>query len=278
MNVMQELCALRRADAEKRARTCPLADLERQIASLPPAKDFAAAFEAGRGPRVIAELKKASPSKGLIRADFRPADLAAELVAAGAAALSILCEPHKFLGNEDYIRIVRGETPVPVLYKDFVTTPYQVAAARAAGADAVLLIVAALSQESLASLLACARGYGLQALVETHTAEEMSVAVSAGARIIGVNCRDLKTFHTDPAITAGLIRQLPQETVKIAESGIRTREDIDSLAAAGANGFLIGETIMRAEHPGGALCALVAGGHASGFSEAPVEALPTNLA
>ena len=255
MNVLDELSSLRRADAEARASALPIAELERQIAALPPAKDFAEAFQTGRGPRVIAELKKASPSKGLIREDFRPSELAAELVGAGAAALSVLCEPHKFLGNEDYIRQIRAATPIPILYKDFVTTPYQIAAARAAGADAVLLIVAAMNSFalSLEELLACARGYGLQALVETHTEDEARIAIESGARIIGVNCRDLKTFHTDPAITADLIRRLPQGIVKIAESGIRTADDITSLIAAGANGFLIGETLMRAAHPGTAL-------------------------
>ena len=253
MNVLDELSSLRRADAEARARALPLAELERQIAALPPAKDFASAFQAGRGPRVIAELKKASPSKGLIREDFRPSELAAELVGAGAAALSVLCEPHKFLGNEDYIRQIRATTPIPILYKDFVTTPYQIAAARAAGADAVLLIVAALEPDALAALLACAHGYGLQALVETHTEEEARIAIESGARIIGVNCRDLKTFHTDPAITADLIQRLPQGLVKIAESGIRTADDIAALIASGANGFLIGETLMRAAHPGNVL-------------------------
>ena len=253
MNVLDELSSLRRTDAEARASALPLAELERQIAALLPAKDFAAAFQAGRGPRVIAELKKASPSKGLIREDFRPSELAAELVGAGAAALSVLCEPHKFLGNEDYIRQIRAATPIPILYKDFVTTPYQIAAARAAGADAVLLIVAALEPAALAALLTCAHGYGLQALVETHTEEEARIAIESGARIIGVNCRDLKTFHTDPAITADLVRQLPQGLVKIAESGIRTADDIAALIASGANGFLIGETLMRAAHPGNVL-------------------------
>ena len=257
MNVMQELCALRRADAEERAQALPLAELERQIANMPPTKGFGAAFRPERKPHIIAELKKASPSKGLIRPDFIPGKLAAELVKAGAAALSVLCEPHKFLGSEDYIRQIRASTPIPILYKDFVTTRYQVAAARAAGADAVLLIVAAMSKDTLAALLAHAREYGIQALVETHTEEEAHIALSVGARIIGVNCRDLKTFHTDPAITADLICRLPPTAVKIAESGIRTHDDIASLLASGANGFLVGETLMRAEHPGIALRTLL---------------------
>jgi len=253
MNVLQELCSLRCADAEARSATLPLAELEHRIASMPAAKDFAAAFLPGHGPRVISELKKASPSKGLIREDFRPPELAAELVEAGAAALSVLCEPHRFLGDENYIRQIRTATPIPILYKDFVTTPYQVAAARASGADAVLLIVAALEPDMLTALLDCAHSHGLQALVETHTDEEARIAVDCGARIVGVNCRDLKTFHTDPAITANLIQRFPRNVVKIAESGIRTADDIALLLAAGANGFLIGETLMRAASPGAAL-------------------------
>ena len=233
MNILEELSAQRRADVERAAKV----------------RDFAAAFRAD-GVRIIAELKKASPSKGLIRERFDPAALARELDAAGAAALSVLAEPHRFLGGEENVRIARANTELPILFKDFVTTEYQVLRARACGADAVLLIAAALDDVRLRALLACVRGYGMEALVETHTREEIARAAAAGARVVGVNCRDLKTFRTDPAITAELIGEIPDGIVKIAESGLRTADDVRLLRVAGANGFLIGETLMREEHPG----------------------------
>ena len=236
MNILEELSALRRADVERAA--C--------------VRDFAAAFR-GDGVHVIAELKKASPSKGMIREHFDAASLACELDAAGAAALSVLAEPHRFLGSEENVRLARANSNLPILFKDFVSTEYQVLRARACGADAVLLIVAALDDARLAALLACVRGYGMEALVETHTREEIARAVQAGAKVIGVNCRDLKTFRTDPAITAALVREIPPDVVRIAESGIRTADDIRLLRAAGADGFLIGETLMREAHPGNKL-------------------------
>ena len=258
-DILEELSELRRNDAALRELREPFAELRERAAALPPPPDFAAAF-AGTGPRVIAELKKASPSEGLIRADFDPPALARELAAAGAAALSVLCEPHRFLGGEAYLResvaaladdaAKNGTQPIPVLYKDFVTTPYQVAAARAAGASAVLLIAAVLDDATLRELLAFAHSLGFAALVETHDADEIRRAVAAGARVVGVNCRDLRTFKTDPAIVERLIGTIPDDRVRIAESGIRTADDVRRLAAAGADGFLVGTALMRAPRPG----------------------------
>ena len=233
MNILEELCAQRRADVARTERV----------------RDFAAAFR-GDGVHVIAELKKASPSKGLIRERFDATALARELDASGAAALSVLAEPHRFLGGEENVRLARAASDLPILFKDFVTTEHQVLRARACGADAVLLIAAALDDARLASLLACVRGFGMEALVETHTRDEIARAIGIGANVIGVNCRDLKTFRTDPALTAALIGEIPHGIVRIAESGLQTVDDIHRLRAAGANGFLIGETLMRAEHPG----------------------------
>ena len=265
-DILEELSELRRKDAAQRERAEPFAELAARAKAMPPPPDFAAAF-AGTGPRVIAELKKASPSEGLIRADFDPPALARELAAAGAAALSVLCEPHRFLGNEAYLREAvaalaedaasGGRPPAPVLYKDFVTTPYQVAAARAAGASAVLLIAAVLDDATLRELLTLAHTLGFAALVETHDADEIRRAVAAGARIVGVNCRDLRTFKTDPAIVERLIGQVPSDRVRIAESGIKTADDVRRLAAAGANGFLVGTTLMRAARPGESLKTLL---------------------
>lgn len=240
MNILKELTELRRQD----------------VARAEKVRDFAAAFS-GPGLHVISELKKASPSKGLIREDFRPADLARELTDAGAAALSVLAEPHKFLGGEENVRIARANTDLPILFKDFVSTRYQILRARACGADAVLLIAAVLGDVEMSDLLSYARSLGMEALVETHTEDEISRAVGVGAKIIGVNCRDLKTFHTDPSITAGLIRLIPEGVVRIAESGMRSKEDLRLLRAAGADGFLIGEALMREPSPGAKLKELI---------------------
>ena len=240
MNILEELTELRRQD----------------VARAEKVRDFAAAFS-GPGLHVISELKKASPSKGLIREDFRPADLARELTDAGAAALSVLAEPDKFLGGEENVRIARANTDLPILFKDFVSTRYQILRARACGADAVLLIAAVLGDVEMSDLLSYARSLGMEALVETHTEDEISRAVGVGAKIIGVNCRDLKTFHTDPSITAGLIRLIPEGVVRIAESGMRSKEDLRLLRAAGADGFLIGEALMREPSPGAKLKELI---------------------
>lgn len=259
-DILEELSALRRKDAALRELQEPFAALLERVQTLPVPPDFAAAF-AGPGLHVIAELKKASPSEGLIRADFEPTALARELEGAGAAALSVLCEPHRFLGSEAYLRAATDAVKIPVLYKDFVTTPYQVAAARAAGASAVLLIAAVLDDARLAELLGLCHALGFAALVETHDADEIRRAVAAGARVIGVNCRDLRTFRTDPAITARLIGQIPSDRVRIAESGLKTADDLRRLADAGAHGFLVGTTLMRAKRPGEELKNLMKDSH-----------------
>ena len=226
----------------------------RMAATAPKARSFAAAFarpsDGDDAPcRVIAELKKASPSEGMIRAAFDPEALARELTDAGAAALSVLCEPHRFLGSEDYLRTARHVTDLPVLYKDFLTTRYQIAAARAAGADAVLLIAAVLNDGALADLLGFARSLGMEALVETHDLDEIDRAVDAGAKIVGVNCRDLKDFTTDVSLLERLIGEVPETCVRIAESGMHTRDAIVRAKAAGADGFLVGTALMRAPSP-----------------------------
>ena len=197
-DILVELSDARRADAAAREAARPYRRLLRDIAQTPEPRDFAAAFRRTKGaPCIIAELKKASPSEGLIRADFRPAALAAELAQAGAAALSVLCEPHRFLGDEAYLRAARAQVKLPILYKDFITTRYQVAEARLAGADAVLLIAAVLNDADLLALKAHAHQLGLKALVETHDAREIRRAGDLGCEAIGVNCRDLRSFTTD---------------------------------------------------------------------------------
>ena len=248
-DILEELTELRRRDAEAREAGVPFEEMMRRAASAAAPRDFAAAF-ADAGTHVIAELKRASPSEGMIREDFRPAELARELDAAGATALSVLCEPQRFLGSEEYLRAVRAVVDVPILYKDFLSTRYQIAAARAAGADVVLLIAAVLDDPTLKDLLDFAHDLGLAALVETHNEEEIGRAVQAGARIIGVNCRNLRNFSTDVSLLESLVGRIPRPCLRVAESGMHTPDAIRRAKTAGADGFLVGTALMRAERPG----------------------------
>ena len=249
-DVLEELTAARRRDAALREAEVPFAEMMLRAKAAPPPRDMAAKLGLAGSPRVIAELKRASPSEGMIREDFRPVELARELVAAGAAALSVLCEPHRFLGNEEYLRAVRAVVDVPILYKDFLSARYQIAAARAAGADVVLLIAAVLDDPTLKDLLGFAHDLGLAALVETHNEEEIARAVQAGARIIGVNCRNLRNFSTDVSLLESLVGRIPRSCLRVAESGMHTAEAIRRAKSAGADGFLVGTALMRAERPG----------------------------
>lgn len=248
-DILEELTLSRREDARRREEKVPFEKMLCMARSAPEPRDFAAAL-AAPGASVIAELKRASPSEGMIREDFRPGALAAELEAAGAAALSVLCEPHRFLGSEDYLREARSCVRLPVLYKDFISSEYQIAAARAAGADAVLLIAAVLDDAALAGLLGFARSLGIEALVETHDGNEIRRACATGAKIIGVNCRDLRNFHTDTALLEKLVGAIPGGRIRVAESGMHDAAAVAAAQAAGADAFLIGTALMRAPSPG----------------------------
>ena len=256
MDILEELSALRRADAELREAEVPFDEMLCRANAAPAPRDFAAAF-AGGGTHIIAELKRASPSEGMIRDDFRPVELAKELEAGGASALSVLCEPHRFLGGEEYLAAVRKAVNLPLLYKDFISTRYQIAAARAAGADAVLLIAAVLDDAALKDLLGFAHGLGLAALVETHDAQEIDRAVKSGARIVGVNCRNLRNFACDVSLLETLIGRIPRPCIRIAESGMHTPEAISRAKAAGADGFLVGTALMRSPSPAAKLNELI---------------------
>lgn len=210
------------------------------------------------GIAIIAELKKASPSKGLIRADFSVEDLAAELEEAGAAALSVLTNAKYFLGSLRNLEIASESTTIPCLRKDFIVEEVQLVEARAHGADAVLLIVAALSQAELTKLHRRARDLRLDVLCEVHDAMELQRALDAGCDTIGVNNRDLHTFKVDLNTSLQLSELIPAGVVRVAESGIETGEDIARLRDAGFNAFLIGESLMRSEYPGEALREMVA--------------------
>jgi indole-3-glycerol phosphate synthase len=230
-------------------------DLEERAAAAPPVRPFTAQLEslACAGPAVIAEVKKASPSAGVIRADFDPAAIAVSYQNAGAACLSVLTDEPYFQGHDDYLQQARDACKLPVLRKDFTIDPWQVAEARALGADCILLIVAALGSAQMEELHSVAAELGLDVLVEVHNELELERAMALDARLIGVNNRDLHTFTTDLGTSERLRAELPDEHMLVAESGIRTPADVARLQAAGINAFLVGEAFMRADDPGSAL-------------------------
>jgi len=241
----------------------PLAELERRVTHRP--RGWAAALRrrAAVGAAVIAEIKKASPSKGLIRADFDPAWLAARFCAGGAAALSVLTDEPYFQGSLRNLELASAATPLPCLRKDFTIDEYQIVEARAHRADAVLLIAAALTNAGLKHLAEVAAGFSLDVLVEVHTAEELSrvldVLGETGANAIGVNNRDLRSFEVSLETSLALVERIPSSVVRVSESGISTPADIASLRKAGFDAFLIGESLMRQPDPGAALAELLAG-------------------
>ena len=208
---------------------------------------------------VIAECKRRSPSKGMLRQHYDPGAIAHGYASAGAAAISVLTEPTFFDGSLDHLRAVRTAVPVPILRKDFVVSEYQVLEAKSAGADAILLIVAAMTSDELRSLAACAARWGLDALVEVHNADELSMALDAGVEIVGVNNRNLRTLTVDVAASETLIARIPEDVVSVSESGLRTADDLLKLRQMGYRAFLIGERFMTAADPGAALRDLLAG-------------------
>lgn len=235
--------ARRRVEAAKER--LPFPEIRNRALALPKG-DFA--FEKalrGGSMKFICEVKKASPSKGVIADNFPYLDIAKEYEAAGAAAISVLTEPEYFLGNDRYLREIKEAVEIPVLRKDFTVDPYQIYEAKLLSADAVLLICALLDEAALRGYLEICGSLGLSALVETHNPQEMEAAKNAGARIVGVNSRDLKTFHVDLQTCAALCPIAPKDAVVVAESGIKTASDVAMMRAAGANAALIGETLMR---------------------------------
>ncbi len=240
--------------------------LERQAAGHTP-RGFTASLRAtaAGGPAIIAEIKKASPSRGLIRGDFHPAALARTFESAGAAALSILTDEEFFQGSLAFLREASGVVKIPCLRKDFILDPFQVLEARAAGADAILLIVSAHTDIALNELRNEAAKIGLDVLCETHDREEMRRAVALGFDLIGVNSRDLRTFSVRPELLLELAADAPKNAVLVAESGIRTPEDIVRLGDAGYHAFLVGETLMRQPDPGAALALLLDREYSSGI-------------
>lgn len=258
-NVLARIVERRRETVAHRKRVLP--DVALKIAiekKSTPVRDFVGALSR-EGLNIIAELKKASPSKGLLRENYRPADTAQELEASGAAALSVLTEEDFFQGALGDLKQVSGATRVPILRKDFIIDPWQVWEARAANADSFLLIAAILNDRELIDLLALGRTLGMEPLIEAHSREEVGRAATAGARIIGINNRDLKTFEVSLEQSLELVDAIPEECVAVSESGIRSGADLTRLRDAGFDAFLIGEHLMTACDPGAQLVKLISG-------------------
>ncbi len=209
-------------------------------------------------PAVIAEIKKASPSKGVLRAEFDPPAIARSYASAGATCLSVLTDRHYFQGAPEHLAAARAACALPVLRKDFIIDEYQIAEARAMGADAILLIVAAQDDARLAALEACARDFGLGVLVEVHDAGELDRALRLGTKMVGINNRDLRTFEVSLATTLDLVSRIPADRLLVTESGIAAGSDVATLRASGVHAFLVGEAFMRAADPGSALAAMFA--------------------
>ena len=245
-DILERIVAVKRQEIERRRAEVPQRQLEARLADAPPVRDFRAALERGPGLGVIAEVKKASPSAGVLRADFDPLAIARIYEANGASAISVLTDEPFFQGRLAYLTAIRQAVAPPVLRKDFILDPYQIVEARAAGADAVLLIAEILGTEELPALLKHVHELGMQALVELYDRANLQRVLDAGATLIGVNNRNLRTFVTSLDHTLDLIREMPPSCCLVSESGIRTRGDVLRLEEAGVKAVLIGETFMRA--------------------------------
>ena len=258
-DILVRILERKREEIAEGARAFPLAEIRRWAADAPAPRGFRASIEArvGEGrPAVIAEIKRASPSRGIIRQDFEPTRIAAGYEQGGAAALSVLTDRDFFQGAPDHLRAARAATALPVLRKDFIVDPWQVHEARAMGADCVLLIVAALDDEPLRELAELAGELGLDTLVEVHDEAELDRALRIPAPLIGINNRDLRTFETSLATTERLAARVPADRRTVTESGIASRDDVARLRARDVHAFLVGEAFMSAPDPGERLAAL----------------------
>lgn len=257
--ILDRIIERKRAEIHAGQQHYTIGDFEAMAENQGKARGFAAALYrsvAEHRPAVIAEIKKASPSKGVIREDFDPVDIARRYQEAGASALSVLTDEEFFQGHEDYLRAARNAVTLPVLRKDFMIDPWQIFQSRAMGADAVLLIVAALSDAQLDELYHAAQRAGCDVLVEVHSGEELGRAMKLNIELVGINNRNLKTFETSLDTTLTLAEQVPGDHLVITESGIHSREDVRLMRDSGINGFLVGEAFMKADDPGAALKAL----------------------
>jgi indole-3-glycerol phosphate synthase len=255
-DILDRILARKREELDAARAAVPLAEMQSRAAQAPPPRDFVAALRAkiaaGR-PAVIAEVKKASPSKGLLRADFDPAAIARGYEGGGAACLSVLTDRDFFQGAPEHLAQARAACALPVLRKDFVTEPYQVFESRALGADCILLIAAALARQDMQGLEVCARSLGMAVLVEVHDADELEAALTLQTPLLGINNRDLRSFRTRLETTLDLLPRVPAGRMVVTESGIRDRADVSMLMGHGVPAFLVGEALMRAPNPGEAL-------------------------
>jgi indole-3-glycerol phosphate synthase len=269
-DILVQILAWKRQEVAQARQAMPLEELRRRVAALPPTRGFRAALQhrQSRGTRIIAEIKKASPSAGIIRADFDPVAIATTYAQHGAAAISVLTDARFFQGSLTFLTAVQQAVHIPLLRKDFVVDAYQLYEARLYGADAVLLIAAALDVPQLVDLAALSLELGLEPLVEVHTAAELEKALECACRVIGVNNRDLHTFRTDVCTTLDLLPLIPPGYVVVSESGLKDRATIARLETHGVAAFLIGESLMREPDIGAKLDTLTGSGPAVGESTA----------
>jgi indole-3-glycerol phosphate synthase len=259
-DILQRILETKRGEIEAARRALPQDELEARARAAPPTRDFVGALRAkiaaGR-PAVIAEIKRASPSKGLLRADFDPATIARSYEAGGAACLSVLTDRQYFQGAPEHLVAARAACTLPVLRKDFVIEPYQLYESRAMGADCVLLIAAALGAEAMRELEAIAGGLGMAVLVEVHDTGELEAALTLATPLIGINNRNLRTFETHLETTLDLRSRIAEDRIPVSESGISSAADMARLRSAGVHCVLVGEMFMRVEQPGKALARLL---------------------
>jgi indole-3-glycerol phosphate synthase len=252
VTILERILAVKREEIGAAKERSPAATVEAKARSAPAPRDFVGALRAKR-PAVIAEIKKASPSRGVLREHFDPAVIAASYARAGAACLSVLTDRQFFQGHTTHLVAARGACALPVLRKDFVVEPYQVYESRALGADCILLIAACLAKDELLELERVAKGLAMAVLVEVHDAEELEIALALETPLIGINNRDLKTFETRLETTIGLLPRVPPGRVTVTESGVLAPDDVKRMRSAGVETFLVGEAFMRSPDPGEAL-------------------------
>ncbi len=252
-DILKRILQRKAEEIEERSAQVSLGALNSRIEQAPAIRGFAGALQsriaAGQA-GVIAEIKRASPSKGVIREDFKPAEIAVSYERGGAACLSVLTDIDFFQGGDEYLQQARAACELPVIRKDFIIDAYQVYEARALGADCILLIVAALDDAQLAELTGLAHQLKMDVLVEVHDAEELERALPLGTRLVGINNRDLRTFDTTLQTTLNLLDSIPEDRIVVTESGIHAREDVALMRVNGVNAFLVGEAFMRADDPG----------------------------
>ncbi len=249
MSILSEILATKHTEIARKSEQIPLGIMQERLVDAPPVRNFTQALRIENGPALIAEVKKASPSKGIIRANFDPLEIATAYSEGGANCLSVLTDETYFMGHTDYVTRIRQIVDLPILRKDFIIDPWQILESRILGADALLLIVAALPPKDLRKLMDTTHTFGMQALVEVHNESELHEALDAGATLIGINNRDLHTFCTSLNVTINIMKSLPHrdDLTIVSESGIFTYKDLIMLRDAGVGAVLVGESLMREE-------------------------------